>query len=314
MAYWFMRMRQGSDGEDFTSELWGQNLIGIMFGTWTIGLVLDGDEIDEQKLHTKTFEKYPPEGYSSFRKNWFHSIRRFLTEMTAGHKVVAEFDGSLHIATVTDEFLGDPKQPSQTNQAPRKYGEHFKCRRVSDSKTFRLEKLPSSYRLISSTGRGAVQRIRAYEPLVELLDRCNSPEEVTEYCRNMPTERLLEVISPKQWEAICAEYLRGTEGIRPLLLAVGSTLKDVDIYGVNRDGKRVLAQCKNDDRAWKAESVDEWVKGLANDSEDRLYFFARKGVKGSLRYGRCQVVDGMKVLKWLQSKEQEEYVDHLKTL
>jgi hypothetical protein len=85
--------------------------------------------------------------------------------------------------------------------------------------------------LISTTGRGTVQRIRAYEPLVQLLDQCNSPEEVTESCRKMSSEQILEMLSPKQWETICAEYLRATEEVRPLLLAVGSTLKDIESSG-----------------------------------------------------------------------------------
>jgi hypothetical protein len=130
----------------------------------------------------------------------------------------------------------------------------------------------------------------------------------------MPTEKLLEVLSPKQWETMCAEYLRVTEGVRPLLLAVGSTLKDIDIYGVNRDGRRVLAQCKNDAKTRDANTVNDWVEDLVADPEDALYFFARKGVKGQVREDRCRIVDDKEILRWLLSPAQANYVRYLKTL
>ncbi len=305
-----MRMRQGSEGKDFAPELWGKKLIGVMFGTWTIDDVRnDAGGIDESKITREWLSQYLPGNEPTYKKSWSDSARRFLIEMSAGSKVVVEFQGALHIATVTGEFAGDP-DPSKRN-----YGEHFKCRRIREPKPyFPLEKLPASYRLISGIGRGAVQRIKAYKPLVELLDRCDSPEEVTQACREMPTEKLLEVLSPKQWETMCAEYLRVTEGVRPLLLAVGSTLKDIDIYGVNRDGRRVLAQCKNDAKTRDANTVNDWVEDLVADPEDALYFFARKGVKGQVREDRCRIVDDKEILRWLLSPAQANYVRYLKTL
>jgi hypothetical protein len=307
VVYWFMRMRQGSNGEDFTTELWDQELIGVMFGTWTIDDVSDGaGGIDESKITHEWLCQYLPDNEPTYKKSWSDSSHRFLIEMSAGDKVVVEFKGALHIATVTDEVTGDP------DHTRRERKEHFKCRRIRHRKDFPLEKLPSSYRLISTTGRGAVQRINAYEPLVELLDLCDSPEEVTKACCEMSMEKVLGVLAPKQWEAICSEYLRDIEGVRPLLLAVGSTLKDIDIYGVNRDGRRVLAQCKNDAKTRNARSINDWIVGLAVGSEDKLYFFARGGVKGSINHSRCTVVDGNDILGWLRS--QEEYERYVKCL
>ncbi len=308
MVYWFMRMRQGSKEKPVTPDLWNQNLIGVMFGTWTIDDVrADSGGIDESKLTHEWLSRYLTDNEPEYKKSWSDSSRRFLAEMASGDKVVVEFEGALHIATVTDEFEGNP------HSLHPKYGEHFKCRRIRERKPpFSLERLPSSYRLISSTGRGAVQRIKAFEPLVEMLDRWDSPEEVTEACRDMPTEKLLEVLAPKQWEAICAEYLRDTEEVRPLLLAVGSTLKDVDIYGVNRNGKRVLAQCKNDAKPREARTINEWLDSVVASPGDELYFFARGGVKGSIDADRCRVVDGKEILAWLRSRG--DYEEHLKTL
>jgi phage host-nuclease inhibitor protein Gam len=95
-------------------------------------------------------------------------------------------------------------------------------------------------------------------------------------------------------------------------LAVGSTLKDIDIYGVDRDGRRVLAQCKNDAKTRKARTVNDWIDTLTAGSEDKLYFFARGGVKGRVNDERCTVVDGNDILAWLRS--QKDYERYLKCL
>ena len=307
--YWFMRMKQGSEGKDFASGLWSECLVGVMFGTWTLNDVSDGaGGVDEGKITQEWLSKYLPTNQRYYKRQWSDASRRFLVEMSADEKVVVEFGDALHIATVTDEYRGDP------NPSLRDHGEHFKCRRIHSRKDFPLERLPSSYRLISTTGRGTIQRIRAYKPLVELLDRYDTPEEVTEACREMSTEQLLEVLSPKQWETICAEFLRDTEGMRALLLAVGSTLKDIDIYGVNHEGKRILAQCKNDTRARDAKTINDWTENVVADPEDLLYFFARGGVKDQLSDDRCKIVDGKDILWWLDSPSQKHYVKHLKTL
>jgi hypothetical protein len=128
----------------------------------------------------------------------------------------------------------------------------------------------------------------------------------------MSSEQILEMLSPKQWETICAEYLRATEEVRPLLLAVGSTLKDIDIYGVNRDGVRILAQCKNNAKPWKAQTINKWIGDVVADPKDLLYFFARSGVEGPVYEERCKLVDGAEILRWLRSEE--DYQRHLKTL
>ena len=47
----------------------------------------------------------------------------------------------------------------------------METRPVENRKAFPLSELPASYRLISGTGRSAIQRIRTYRPLVEILDR-----------------------------------------------------------------------------------------------------------------------------------------------
>ena len=164
---------------------------GAMFGTWTLNNVSDGaGGVDEGKITQEWLSKYLPTNQRYYKRQWSDASRRFLVEMSADEKVVVEYGDALHIATVTDEYRGDP------NPSLRDHGELFKCRRIHSRKDFPLERLPSSYRLISTTGRGTIQRIKAYRPLVELLDRYDTPEGVTEACREMSTEQLLECWSP----------------------------------------------------------------------------------------------------------------------
>jgi hypothetical protein len=56
-------------------------------------------------------------------------------------------------------------------------------------------------------------------------------------------------LSPAQQEIMCAEFLRQPEAVaaglprmQSLLLPVGSTLRDLDIYGLTSDGKKIVAQ------------------------------------------------------------------------
>ena len=41
----------------------------------------------------------------------------------------------------------------------------------------------------------------------------------------------------------------------------------------NQDGKRVLAQCKNDSEPWKRERLMKLVGGIPRSREDHLYCF-----------------------------------------
>ena len=59
----------------------------------------------------------------------------------------------------------------------------------------------------------------------------------------------LEDLSPKQQEILCSEFMRLPGKTFPrlpilsnLLLPIGGTMKDVDIYGISQDCKRIFAQ------------------------------------------------------------------------
>lgn len=284
MTYWYIRMKEGKGGEDFTERMWRQKLIGVLWGTWTIDCVLDTGtgKLDPDKLTAQAIKQtcpQPPE--LGFNESFLQVPRKFLLEETPGKhvmfgdRVIVSFDQALHIGTVgeictsTPEFVGE------------KFGERFKCRHVLNPKPFSLAKLPASYRLVSGTGQGTLQRAIAYKSLVALLDQANTEEDVKQELAKKPLREFLSMLSDKQWEVVCEEFLRSTSGYRSLLLGVGGSLKDIDLCGVDRDGTRLVAQCKNSSRKWKLRDVAEWATNVASEPDDSLYFFNRGGFDAS---------------------------------
>lgn len=103
-------------------------------------------------------------------------------------------------------------------------------------------------------------------------------------CR--PVYRVWANLSTEQQEAACAEFLRHDDGDHPrlkyLLLPVGRTLKDVDIYGLDPDGQEIFAQVtyrKRPDRQTRDKKFQEkleTLKGYANiDTGVKLVYFCR---------------------------------------
>jgi hypothetical protein len=309
MAYWFMKMKQGRKGEDFAKELWhDHHLVGVMFGTWRIHDVLGEDgRPDPQELTAEAIQrKQPqPEGIT-FDDKFLWAPKVFLLKVSVGDRVVAVFDETIHIGTVDEKFYDDPNGP----RGP--YKEYFKCRPVKDRKSFPLAELPASYRLVGSMGRRAIQGVHAYKKLVRLLDEHGDPREVREALVRMPKGDFLDMLSDKQWEVLCDQYLRDKVGLRSLVLGVGGTLKDVDIYGVDGEGQRVLAQCKNDSNPWSTRRVKNLIAGILRNPDDHLYFCCRGGVEDDGEGLDCRVIDGGDILGWLD--EDPDYFRRLKTM
>lgn len=57
------------------------------------------------------------------------------------------------------------------------------------------------------------------------------------------------MLGPSSWESLCEAYLILAYGFVPTGLSVGRTLATFDIVGTNRDGKKILAQCKKSIKA-----------------------------------------------------------------
>ena len=301
MKYWYMRMKQGAGGHDFAKELWKKELVGVLWGTWRICHVQDENgQIDPDKVSYEHIQGACPQP-TQFTRQWLVQPRTFLLQVESGDRVLTIFDNAVHIGTVGDGFLDDETPPD---------GEVFKCRPIHSRKTFPLDELPASFRLLSNTGRRAVQGIGACAPHAELLDKCDSPEQVRDKIAKMPASEFLEMLSPAQWEIVCSEYLRDSVGFRFLLLKPGKSLKAVDIVGVDGDFWRVLAQCKNDSSARDVSTVERWFKEASIGRGDILYYFCRGGIIGSVE--RCHLVDGSIIAIWLEANP--DYFMAIRTL
>jgi len=75
-------------------------------------------------------------------------------------------------------------------------------------------------------------------------------------------------LHPSQLEVICYEFLRLQGVLRALLLPIGRGLMDIDIFGIDASGKRILAQVTH--------STDEKV---IQDKLDRLKEYKSRGAK-----------------------------------
>jgi hypothetical protein len=120
MTYWFMRMRQGSKGPDFTEELWQQRLVGVLWGTWTIEDVASDNyptRLDERKLTSQNL---------NVSAKQLQAPRRFLFAMSPNDRVVVAYGKCLHLGVLGEGYAPDPA-PSR-----RRDGEQFKCRPIRD--------------------------------------------------------------------------------------------------------------------------------------------------------------------------------------
>jgi len=76
-------------------------------------------------------------------------------------------------------------------------------------------------------------------------------------------------LHPSQLEVICYEYLRKKGILKALLIPIGRTLRDVDIYGIDSKGGEVMAQVTfNDNKGYKMRQLQKYAH-----KNIYLYFF-----------------------------------------
>ena len=89
-------------------------------------------------------------------------------------------------------------------------------------------------------------------------------------------------LTPTQQEVLCSEALRmdemakhGIQSLETLFLPVGRTLRDVDIYGIDPDGRRVLAQVTNYRSSSKTAEAKKRRLAAYGDPDTVLLFICR---------------------------------------
>lgn len=129
------------------------------------------------------------------------------------------------------------------------------------------------------------------------------------FVRGEQPDRVWDNLSTEQQEAACAEFLRLQRNLpdipklRRLLLPVGRTLEDVDIYGMDERGRKVFAQVTYlRDQDKKVEYKVAQLEKYGPD-EASLVFFCRceePGERGGVRFVS---VEG-EVMDWVLSSPQ----------
>lgn len=115
-------------------------------------------------------------------------------------------------------------------------------------------------------------------------------------------------LSDSEQETVCAEYLRNPDIAEPnfpilkhLLLPVGRTMQDVDIYGITVDNKQLLAQVTfRSESESKSKSKREKLKGYGdNNANSCLVFFCGGNCEDYKLEEGVWVVPWQRVEMWL---------------
>lgn len=118
--------------------------------------------------------------------------------------------------------------------------------------------------------------LAAFQPRQRAIAGWESAEKyLISILKNQALEPLdVNALAPAQLEVICYEYLRARGDISALLLPIGRTLPDINIYGMDASDHRVLAQVTHSGNLdWKLERL----KGYQTPKVKLILFGPEKG-------------------------------------
>jgi hypothetical protein len=301
MAYWRIRARDAGS-VDRSAEMWDRAEVGVWYGAWTAD---DWQQAQTQANPLEHLNQLPTQAALwPMQQQYIDTVRRFAA-ISETDWVITYHGGALHFGRVEGPLQSNGGHPLNN------HGEIFKFRRLrpGTTKSFRLNHLPDSYRLVPSAGRGNVHEFHGARALVEVLGESPTEEAAVAAIQAMPPMDWLDLLGPSGWESFCLGYLIITEGFRPTGLVAGRTLQELDIVGRNAEGLRILAQCKKNPRGAPVEIPAEFIDALEDVRHAaRIYFFA---------YGDCQtpppdwvrVITASDVEKWIETDAGRHYMN-----
>lgn len=118
-------------------------------------------------------------------------------------------------------------------------------------KTFELDKNLRQVIPIGSHGYMLLKAIRPRQGTVRTFRRLSSIQCVEAIFNKKSLPLKVGSLTPEQLEVICYEYLRDKKGLSRLIMPIGRTLQDVDIWGISKDGKDIFAQVTHSEDANK---------------------------------------------------------------
>lgn len=84
-------------------------------------------------------------------------------------------------------------------------------------------------------------------------------------------------LHPSQLEVICYEYLRYRGILNALIIPVGRTIPDIDIYGIDEAGNSIIAQVTHSTNEGTIKKKRNQLEKFGKDKTS-LYFFGPKEV------------------------------------
>ena len=101
---------------------------------------------------------------------------------------------------------------------------------------------------------------------------------LTAIFNDTPIPTNVRSLAPSQLEIVCYEYLRMERGLYGLLLPIGKSLPDIDIFGIRSDGVNIIAQVTQGKSTGKLrEKMEQLQKYSASNTN--LIFFGRKDTR-----------------------------------
>jgi hypothetical protein len=197
-------------------------------------------------------------------KSGFHAIKRLQSYCQCGAYVAAEFDEGWLIGKIAS---GSKIELLEASCGGEKHGVEYSAgARIHSYKTVKLQEfkvLNNPLGLISARPRqGSVCEWGAVGDRVARLIEDGK----------LPCE--LDALSTAEQEVLCYEWLKTHGKIQRLLLPIGRTLKDVDVFGINPVGGKVLAQVTFNPS--RAECEEKMTRLSCYDAQEKYFFLATK--------------------------------------
>ena len=254
MKTYFIRHTEQLDIDEATfDKIVKNNLIAIHFPF---------EKSRDEKIDSKSID---PDDY--LLKNHKEAIKTLTQLSEKGGYVCAEY------RTVDGAIVGkiDPETGIQLLEG--KWGNRNQQQgRKAILKTLSLKKvkrIPPSEYLIILSGRPRQGTIKVWR---------NVGERIESLVEDIPLKRILSNLSTTQQEVLCSEYLRSNlddtnmlPEIQSFLLPVGRTLIDVDILGIDNQGKNIYVQVTYSELAKSKQKLRKLKKYLTGNSKAVLF-------------------------------------------
>jgi len=177
--------------------------------------------------------------------------------------------------------------------------------RFSYERKAKLKTLQIDRKSVKAVSPSRAMSLRAARPRQGTIARWHSVKKRLKcLVEGIPVAKSWDSLFPSEQETVCSEYLRHPDltecpTLERLLLPVGRTLKDVDIFGYAVDGKNLFAQvtyCKKARAQKKIRKLEKY-----DDPRSHLVFFCDCGeieFKNNILFIPIERVE-----KWLKNDE-----------